>query len=41
MAEFPMAAVGDENEEKVKVGVWTSWERLDFDFMLITSKDRL
>lgn len=30
-----------EIEEKVEVGVWASWERWDFDFMLITSKDRL
>ncbi len=38
---FQMAAVGDGNREKVKVGERVSWERWDFDFMLITSKGRL
>lgn len=38
---FLMPAVGDGNAEKVKVGVWAGWERWDFDFMLITSKDSL
>lgn len=38
---FQMPAVGDGNAEKAKVGVWAGWERWDFDFMLITSKDSL
>lgn len=28
-------------EMKKKVGEWAGWEQWDFDFMLITSKDRL
>lgn len=32
---------GRWNREKVKVAEWVSWERWDFDFMLITSKGRL